>query len=59
MDKRTEIREGIARELARKRSGTAGSNESAALEKADYILKYLDSQGLRLPNGEPLIESKV
>ena len=54
MDKQEEIREGIAKkcETIWYSHDTAGSWELMATR----ILKYLHSQGLRLPNGEALID---
>jgi len=57
MTKQEEIREGVAREIARLQNDfTWQENLPIYLSKADTFLRYLHYKGLRLPNGEALIK---
>ena len=53
MDKRSEIREGVINRL--QNLWTVQTYEDK-LSLAKYLLEYLHSQGLKLPNEEALIE---
>lgn len=60
MAKQDEIREGIAMGLihhnAYEWAALDKTKQLSALAKADRIINYLHSQGLRFPNGEALID---